>query len=74
MGQATSKNPAIDRMLRSVFGIDRVGSISRNVCAICGKPVTGSWCFRDEFSAHEYNISGMCQACQDKNFGFSDDD
>ena len=25
--------------------------------------------FRDELSAKEYSISGMCQTCQDKTFG-----
>ena len=25
--------------------------------------------FRDEISAKEYSISGMCQSCQDKTFG-----
>ena len=32
----------------------------------CGKSVTG---FRDELSAREYKISGLCQNCQDEVFG-----
>lgn len=32
----------------------------------CGKKVTG---FRDELSAREYKISGLCQKCQDEMFG-----
>jgi hypothetical protein len=31
-------------------------------CVTCGKQVTG---FRDELSRKEYEISGMCQECQD---------
>ncbi len=46
-------------------------------CATCGKPPTDTgrndcplaFMFRDELSAKEYYISGMCQACQDSVFG-----
>lgn len=53
-------------------------------CPTCGKPgtevpkddhahnVAGDFLwfmFRDELSAKEYYISGMCQACQDSVFG-----
>lgn len=55
-------------------------------CPTCGKPPThpkadeylgqipaeGFFMFRDELSAREYYISGMCQACQDSVFGASD--
>ena len=32
-------------------------------------PADGFFMFRDELSAREYYISGMCQACQDGVFG-----
>lgn len=32
-------------------------------------PAEGFYMFRDELSAKEYYISGMCQRCQDKVFG-----
>ena len=32
-------------------------------------PAEGFYMFRDELSAKEYYISGMCQHCQDKVFG-----
>lgn len=32
----------------------------------CGQPVGP---FRDELSAREYQISGLCQKCQDSIFG-----
>ena len=46
-------------------------------CPTCGKPasdtphhnVPKAFLFRDEGSAKEYRISGMCQACQDAVFG-----
>jgi len=34
-------------------------------CHLCGKPITP---FRDEISFQEWEISGMCQECQDKIF------
>ena len=36
-------------------------------------PADGFFMFRDELSAKEYYISGMCQACQDSGFGGSDE-
>lgn len=36
------------------------------VCPFCGNGV-GS--FRDEISLREYQISGLCQSCQDEVFG-----
>ena len=52
-------------------------------CPTCGKPPTTvpqpidvldndaykSFLFKNELSAREYTISGMCQACQDDFFG-----
>ena len=37
----------------------------------CGQPVNPTIDFRDALSRREYNISGMCQMCQDSVF---DDD
>jgi hypothetical protein len=47
------------------------------VCPTCGKPPSDTphhnnpkaFLFRNEGSAKEYRISGMCQACQDSVFG-----
>mgnify|MGYP001159308508 FL=1 len=36
-------------------------------------PADGFFMFRDELSAREYYISGMCQACQDSVFGAGDE-
>jgi hypothetical protein len=40
--------------------------ISKNICPTCKKNIVT---FRDKLSEKEYNISGMCQNCQDKVFG-----
>lgn len=44
-------------------------------CATCGRPPTrleksnlAAFLFEDVVSAKEYQISGMCQACQNKTF------
>jgi hypothetical protein len=62
---------------RFPFGI-RAGAnkLGLEHCAVCGKPPTriprneAPWAFlfRDELSAREYKISGMCQSCQDHVF------
>ena len=66
--EPTKKSPKITEFLEDMFG--RSTSIRKNHCIPtpigCGLPITG---FRDELSEHEYRISGMCQACQDKIFG-----
>ncbi len=41
-------------------------SIQEGLCPICKGEVTS---FRNELSAQEYRISGMCQKCQDAVFG-----
>ena len=66
MVEATKKDPSIDDMLTSVFGIDRVGSISDNKCVSCKEDATE---FTDALSQKEDSISGLCQLCQDKVFG-----
>ena len=59
------KTPEMENMLTSLFGVDRHGSITNNVCVICGKPAKE---FRDTISEHEFTISGLCQSCQDQTF------
>lgn len=61
----------------------RGNKLGLSICATCGKPPTEThrndlpthvFMFRDELSAREYRISGMCQACQDDVFRESDED
>ena len=42
-----------------------------NVCTFCAVALDE---FRDELSAKEYSISGMCQSCQDKTFGVNEEE
>lgn len=65
----SNKSPEMTDLLESVFR--RSSAITSNHCIPspigCGKPIGP---FRDELSEKEYTISGLCQECQDKVFGF----
>jgi hypothetical protein len=37
-------------------------------CPFCAEPIDPDE-FRDSVSRHEYELSGVCQKCQDKTFG-----
>lgn len=41
-------------------------AIESNCCPMCRNPIGE---FRDDLSIREYEISGMCQECQDIAFG-----
>ena len=66
MAIATKKSPAIENLLTSFTGRNRVQTVSQNKCVMCGGDATE---FRNEISRREYSISGMCGVCQDKIFG-----
>lgn len=56
-------------MRKAGFG-DQVDRVEKGLCPICGKPVG---VFRDELSQREFEISGLCQSCQDSVFGTDND-
>lgn len=64
-----SKSPEMESFLNeftmSTFGRKRSG----NCCVICGSMNVQPENFRDELSIKEFNISRMCQNCQDSVFG-----
>jgi len=72
--KANDKSNEIDAMLTSVFGVDRVKTISGGTCVSCDAEGIIATSFRDDISRKEYSISGMCQSCQDDVFGVSDED
>jgi hypothetical protein len=45
-----------------------VGEPPAETCPICAAPVPWDYCWRDRLSEREFEISGMCQACQDRIF------
>ena len=65
----TIKSPRVNNHLKNTFGIDREQAILDEVCVAapigCGKPVVK---FRTDEDTKEYEISGLCQSCQDELF------
>lgn len=59
-----SKSPEMENALRNIFPSRK--NMDENKCVICFQPALH---FRDQLSAKEYSISGLCQECQDKVFG-----
>jgi hypothetical protein len=41
------------------------------LCTTCAEPITD---FKDELSEREFNISGLCQKCQDRVFSEDSED
>lgn len=56
----------LDAISKHIFGRSRLDCFEAKTCVTCGYPARK---FRDEKSAREYTISGMCQPCQDLTFG-----
>jgi len=65
----SKKTNEMEAALTGLFGVDRREAIEANRCQPkpigCGGPATR---FRDDLSAREYTISGLCQHCQDSVF------
>jgi len=50
------------------FGFDaEVKSVEMGCCPFCKDPIKVED-FKDDLSRKEFNISGLCQSCQDKMF------
>ena len=56
----------MDEILRSLFPVEEAAR-DNGACPFCGTPVNMG-AFRDELSRREYQISGLCQTCQDETF------
>ena len=72
--EPTNKSNPIESMLSSIFGVDRVKTISEGYCVSCDAKDIKATSFTDDLSRKEYAISGLCQSCQDDVFGVSDDE
>ena len=72
--EPTNKSNPINSMLSSIFGQDRVQTITEGYCMTCEKTGIIATSFRDDISRKEYAISGMCQSCQDDIFGVGEPD
>ena len=58
----------IDAMKSFGFGKE-VGLVEQKKCPFCEAEIKGREDFDDELSWKEYQISGLCQKCQDETFG-----
>lgn len=59
------KSPEMRAAIEALFpGTE--AAIAVHKCPVCHGPITD---FRDRLSEREYEISGMCQNCQDAVFG-----
>ncbi len=66
--KATDKNPELMALINSLIPkfITREYAIAEGLCVICEATDIEIHSFTDDVSVKEYQISGMCQVCQDK--------
>jgi hypothetical protein len=51
------------------LGFDKeIDRIEKGECPFCGKKIDPNTEYRDRLSRKEYELSGMCQKCQDQTF------
>lgn len=55
-------------VLKKIGFVKEADNIQYHKCPLCGKAINKAD-FKDTVSLREYNISGMCQACQDRIYG-----
>jgi len=58
----------LDTFTKKAFGRSQTEAKEKNLCVTCGKPIKMED-FKDQLSIKEYEISGLCQKCQDDTFG-----
>jgi hypothetical protein len=61
----SEKSPGMVAAIEALFP-GTLDAIALNQCPVCNTQITQ---FRDKLSEREYEISGMCQRCQDAVFG-----
>ena len=61
----SNKSPAMQAFLKKIAPAGP-NAVNEGCCPTCGASIYG---FRDALSEREYEISGMCQECQDSVFG-----
>ena len=62
-----TRSKEMENVLNKMFPIER-GLVEIGNCPTCGDPINEN-SFKDALSRKEFEISGMCQKCQDKVFG-----
>lgn len=54
-------------IIKSLFGEQIIDRLQNNECPMCGHKIDIAE-FVDDLSRREFEISGLCQKCQDKIF------
>ena len=62
------KTEEMNKVIKELTGIDCNESIEERVCPFCHTAIDITE-FRDKLSKREWEISGLCQKCQDDMFG-----
>jgi hypothetical protein len=70
MAEPTTKALNVEKFLSDLAGESRSTAIVEDRCLFCKGPATQ---FTDAVSKREFEISGMCQTCQDDFFNEDDD-
>ena len=58
----------VDDFTEKNFGKSQTEAKEQNICVCCHNEIKDED-FRDDKSRKEYDISGLCQKCQDDTFG-----
>jgi len=58
----------LDNFAKKAFGRSPTEAKEKGVCVTCGAKIEMGD-FKDRISIKEYEISGLCQKCQDDTFG-----
>ena len=61
------RDPALQEFIDRMFP-EEAQRIRERKCPFCGKKIEPGTEFKDELSKREFEISGMCQKCQDEIF------
>lgn len=69
----TPKQPEIVASMDEMSKLLGGGARGSGTCATCSSTRVRAHHFRDEISAKEFKISGMCQSCQDSAFSSEDE-
>ena len=71
MATPSEKDARIEAMLDHALGVDRIECILNDTCVGCGKLAQ---IFRNDLAHREFEISGLCDDCQEWAFKEPDED
>ena len=61
------RDPKLQKFINTLFP-EEAARINEGKCPFCGKVIDVENEFKDDLSRREFEISGMCQSCQDDFF------